>query len=234
MKTIGLLGGMSWQSTMVYYRIINEAMARKLGGLHSARIVLYSVDFAEIEKMQRQDEWEAAGFRLAEAARNVERAGADFALICAITMHKVADAVQQAIRIPFVHAADVTADRIRQAGFDCAGLLGTRYTMEKDFFKQRLSAHGLRVLIPDEEDRKTVHGVILEELCQGKISTRSRELVVDMVERMAERGAKGIILGCTELSLLIRPGDLPVPVFDTTAIHAESAVEKALETEEVK
>jgi aspartate racemase len=221
---------MSWQSTIEYYRIINEAVSRRLGGLHSARIVLYSLDFGEIEKLQRQGDWETAGSLLAEAARSLQRAGADFVLICANTMHIVAEAVQQAVRIPVVHVADVTAAGIRRAGLECVGLLGTRYTMEKHFLKQRLASHGLKVIIPDEEDRITVHRVIFEELCRGKILTSSRQSLVDMVERMAERGAEGVILGCTELSLLIRPEDLPLPVFDTTVIHAESAVEMALET----
>jgi len=228
MKTIGLLGGMSWQSTIEYYRIINEEVGRRLGGLHSAKMVVYNVDFSEIAEMQRRGEWDAAGERLAEAARALERAGADLVLICANTMHIVADAVQQAVRIPLVHLADVTAARVKQAGLTRVGLLGTMYTMEKDFLKHRLSAHGLAVQVPDAEDREAVHRIIYDELCLGIITEESRRRVVDMAERLVRQGAEGILLGCTELMLLIRPGDLSVPEFDTTRIHAESAVEMAL------
>lgn len=228
MRMIGLLGGMSWQSTIEYYRIINETAARRLGGLHSAKILMYSVDFAEIAEMQQRGEWDAAGAALAEAARGLERAGADIVLICANTMHLVADAVQRAVRIPLVHIADATAARVRQAGLTHVGLLGTRYTMEKNFLKDRLSSHGLTVHVPDAEDRETVHRIIYDELCHGIVTAESRARVAEVAERLAGRGAQGILLGCTELPLLIRPGDLSVPEFDTTLIHAESAVELAL------
>jgi aspartate racemase len=228
MKTIGLLGGMSWQSTIDYYRILNDEVARRLGGLHSAKIVMYSVDFSEIAEMQRRGEWDAAGAVLAEAARNLERADADMVLIGANTMHLVADAVQQAVRIPLVHIADATAARVRQAGLTGVGLLGTRYTMEKDFLKDRLASHGLTVYVPDAEDREEVHRIIYEELCLGIITEESRKRVTEAAERLVGQGAEGILLSCTELPLLIRPGDLSVPDFDTTRIHAERAVELAL------
>jgi len=228
MKTIGLLGGMSWQSTIEYYRILNEEVASRLGGLHSAKIVMYSVDFDGIPEMQRRGDWMTAGRVLAEAAQGLERAGADMVLICANTMHIVADAVQQAVRIPLVHLADVTAARVKRAGLTRVGLLGTRYTMEKDFLKDRLASHGLTVHVPEAEDREEVHRIIYEELCRGIITEESRRRVKDVAERLAARGAEGILLGCTELPLLIRPGDLSVPEFDTTRIHAETAVEMAL------
>jgi len=228
MKTIGLLGGMSWQSTIEYYRILNEEVASRLGGLHSAKIVMYSVDFDGIAEMQRRGDWMTAGRVLAEAAQGLERAGADMVLICANTMHIVADAVQQAVRIPLVHLADVTAARVKRAGLTRVGLLGTRYTMEKDFLKDRLASHGLTVHVPEAEDREEVHRIIYEELCRGIITEESRRRVKDVAERLAARGAEGILLGCTELPLLIRPGDLSVPEFDTTRIHAETAVEMAL------
>jgi aspartate racemase len=222
---------MSWPSTIEYYRIINEEVTRRRGGLHSARILLYSVDFGEIERMQRLGQWEAAGERLAEAARALERAGADFLLICAGTMHKVAQSVRQAIRIPLVHVADVTAEKIRSAGLHCVGLLGTRYTMEQDFLKRRFSESGLNIVIPREEERKMVHRIIFEELCKGVFLPHSRSLMSDIMSRMADRGAEGVILGCTEISLLVPPQDAPLPVFDTTVIHAVSAAEMALEAD---
>jgi len=228
MKTIGLLGGMSWHSTLAYYRHINETTARRLGGLHSARLLLYSVDFADIERMQRSDDWDGAGRALAQAAQALERAGADLLLIGTNMMHRVADAVQRAVRIPLLHVADATAARIRQAGLTRVGLLGTRYTMEHDFLKSRLAAHGLQVMVPSEEDRKTVHRIIFEELCQGVFLDESRRRMMDVVERLAGQGAEGVIWGCTEIALLLRPKDSPLPVFDTTLIHAESAVAAAL------
>lgn len=228
MKTIGLLGGMSWQSTIEYYRILNEEVASRLGGLHSAKIVMYSVDFDGIAEMQRRGDWVTAGRVLAEAAQGLERAGADMVLICTNTMHIVADAVQQAVRIPLVHLADVTAARVKRAGLTRVGLLGTRYTMEKGFLKDRLASLGLTVHVPEAEDREEVHRIIYEELCRGIITEESRRRVKDVAERLAARGAEGILLGCTELPLLIRPGDLSVPEFDTTRIHAETAVEMAL------
>ncbi|HEY8529952.1 MAG TPA: aspartate/glutamate racemase family protein [Paenibacillaceae bacterium] len=228
MKTIGLLGGMSWQSTVVYYRIINEAAAGRLGGLHSARMVLYSVDFAEIAELQRRDDREAAGAVLARGAQALERAGAELLLIGANTMHIAADAVQRAVRIPLLHVADAAAEAVRRAGVGRIGLLGTRFTMEKDFLKRRLTRHGLEVTVPGEEDRAAVHRIIFEELCLGIVSEDSRRRLTDIMERLIRAGAEGIVLGCTELSLIIRPEAMPYPVFDTTRIHAESAVEAAL------
>lgn len=229
MKTIGLIGGMSWASTIEYYRIINEEVSRRLGGLHSAKILLNSVDFGEIEQHQRLGEWEVAGKQLADAALSLERAGANFVLICANTMHKVADVVQQAIHIPLIHVADVTAEKILTAGIGHVGLLGTQYTMEQDFLKTRFTDYGLSVLIPEEADRKTVHRIIFQELCKGIINPSSQAQMSDVLQRLTQQGANGIILGCTELSLIIHPEDVDVPLFDTALIHALSAVDKAME-----
>lgn len=227
MKTIGLLGGMSWSSTIEYYRIVNREVAQRLGGLHSAKIIVNSLDFGEIESLQRAGDWEQAGRLLASAARSLERAGADLLLIGAITMHIVAETVQQAIGIPLIHIADVVAGKIKAAGIARAGLLGTLYTMEQDFLKQRLAGYGIEVMIPDERRRHTVHRIIFEELCRGQFTASSREQVLSIIADLVEREAEGIILGCTELSLLLGPDARPVPVFDTTSIHALSAVELA-------
>jgi len=229
MKTIGLLGGMSWQSTIEYYRLINERVSQRIGGLHSGKILMYSVDFGEIEQLQRQNDWETAGKRLAAAAQALEKAGADMMLICANTMHKVSDAVQQSIGIPLVHVADVTAEAIRKAGLRHVGLLGTRYTMEQDFLKQRLSAHGLQVSVPGENDRNDLHRIIFEQLCKGIFLESSKVRVIQIMESLAASGAEGVIWGCTEISLLLRPEEAPLQVFDTTALHAGKAVELALE-----
>ena len=229
MKTIGLLGGMSWQSTIEYYRLINERVSQRIGGLHSGKILMYSVDFGEIEQLQRQNDWETAGKRLAAAAQALEKAGADLMLICANTMHKVSDAVQQSIGIPLVHVADVTAEAIRKAGLRHVGLLGTRYTMEQDFLKQRLSAHGLQVSVPGENDRNDLHRIIFEQLCKGIFLESSKVRVIQIMESLAASGAEGVIWGCTEISLLLRPEEAPLQVFDTTALHAGKAVELALE-----
>ena len=229
MKTIGLLGGMSWESTVPYYRQINEAVKARLGGLHSAKIVLYSVDFAEVERLQHQGDWTAAGALLADAARALERAGADFIVLCTNTMHKVAPAIEGAVQIPLLHIADPTAGAIRYAGLHRVGLLGTRFTMEQDFYRGRLAGqHGIEVLVPEADDRDLVHRVIYEELCLGRIEQASRQAYRDVMRRLVERGVQGIILGCTEISMLVGDEDASVPLFDTTAIHAEAAAALAL------
>lgn len=229
MKTIGLIGGMSWESTVPYYRLINEAIKDRLGGLHSAKLVLYSVDFHDIERFQHAGDWEAAGAHLAQAARALEAAGADFLVMCTNTMHKVAPRIEAAVDIPLLHIADPTAVEIKHAGYASVGLLGTRFTMEDAFYRDRLSArHGLRVLVPDAEDRDTVHRIIYEELCLGAVLPESRSEYQRIMQSLAAQGAEAIILGCTEISLLVSQEDSAVPLFDTTAIHAWAAAEMAL------
>jgi aspartate racemase len=229
MKTIGLLGGMSWESTVPYYRIINEMVGERLGGLHSARLVLYSVEFQEIENLQHQGRWDEAGEILATAAAALEAAGAEFLVICTNTMHKVAAQVEAGIAIPLLHIADATAEEIKASGVATVGLLGTRFTMEQDFYRGRLEQdHGLRVLVPSEAGRDTVHKVIYEELCLGKVREDSRAAFRRIIEELVEGGAEAVILGCTEISMLVRAEDSPVPIFDTTEIHARKAVEWAL------
>ena len=228
MKTIGLLGGMSWESTQIYYRLINEATKARLGGLHSARIALYSVDFAEVDALQRTGDWDAAGRLLADAARRVEAAGADCLVLCTNTMHKVAPALEAAISIPLLHIADATAVAIKRAGHTRVGLLGTRFTMEQPFYKDRLSQlHGLDVRVPDVADRETVPRIIFEELCLGTLREESRAVYRAVMSRLVAGGAEAIILGCTEIPLLIDAPDASVPLFDTTALHAEWAAEWA-------
>jgi aspartate racemase len=229
LKVIGLIGGMSWESTVPYYRQVNETIRERLGGLHSARIVLYSVDFHEIERLQHCGDWEAAGKVLGDAARALESAGADFLVLCTNTMHKVASAIESAVRIPLFHIADPTADEIKQAGFSTVGLLGTRFTMEQDFYTDRLrERHGLKVLIPKQEDREIVHRVIYEELCLGKILPESRFEYRRIISDLVDQGAEAVILGCTEIPLLVGQQDSDVPLFDTTSIHARRAAEWAL------
>ncbi len=224
MKTLGLIGGMSWESTVPYYRIVNETVAQRLGGLHSAKLVLASVDFHDIEVMQRDGGWDAAGQHLAEIARSLERAGAEGLVLCTNTMHLVAGALEAAVSIPLLHIADATAAAIGEAGLARVGLLGTRFTMEQDFYRGRLrERHGLDVVIPERADRDVVHGIIYEELCLGRVLDESREAYRRVLRRLAEAGAQGVILGCTEISLLVGAADSPVPVFDTTAIHARHA-----------
>jgi aspartate racemase len=226
--TIGLIGGMSWESSAQYYRIANELVRDRLGGLHSARCVLYSVDFAEIEALQASGDWDTAGGLLASAARSLEAAGADLLLLCTNTMHKVADQVQAAVRIPLLHLADTTAAAVRAAGLATVGLLGTAFTMEQDFYRGRLAAHGLTVLVPDAPDRALVHEVIYGELCRGVVREESRAAYRAVIERLVARGAEGVILGCTEIELLIGVADSPVPIFPTTRLHIEAAVDRAL------
>ena len=229
MKIIGLIGGMSWESTVPYYRQVNESIKERLGGLHSAKVVLYSVDFHEVERLQHAGDWEAAGALLAGAARALEAAGADFLVLCTNTMHKVAPAIEAAVRIPLLHIADPTAEEIKRAGLSTVGLLGTRFTMEQDFYTGRLrKLHGLRVIIPRERDREIVHRVIYEELCLGRIQDESRAEYRRVMADLIGQGAEGIILGCTEISLLVDQRDASVPLFDTTRIHARKAAERAL------
>jgi aspartate racemase len=228
MKTIGLIGGMSWESTVPYYRQINETVKQRLGGLHSAKIVLYSVDFQEIERLQHAGDWEAAGVMLAKVARALEAAGADFLVLCTNTMHKVAGAIEAAVRIPLFHIADPTAAAIKRAGHATVGLLGTRFTMEQAFYRDRLVRHGLRVIVPEAADRDAIHRIIYEELCVGVIKDESRREYRRIMEWLTTEGAEAIILGCTEISLLVDQQDAKVPLFDTTAIHARSAAEEAL------
>ncbi len=228
MKTIGLLGGMSWESTQSYYRAINEAVREQLGGLHSAKIVLYSVDFAEIEALQVRGDWDKAGQLLAAAASAVERAGADFLVICTNTMHKVVPAIAAGISMPILHIADATADELIAQGVKQVGLLGTRFTMEQAFYKDRLIARGIAVVVPDQADRDRVNRVIYEELCLGVIKADSRARYLDIIHRLQLQGAEAVILGCTEIALLVQQSDTPVALFDTTAIHAQQAVRLAL------
>lgn len=229
MKTIGLIGGMSWESTIPYYRQINQRIKERLGGLHSAKVALYSVDFHEIERLQHAGDWDAAGRMLADAARSLQAAGADFLVLCTNTMHKVAPAIEAAVDIPLLHIADPTAEAIRAAGVATVGLLGTCFTMEQAFYKDRLvERFGLKVLTPNEGDRQVVHRIIYEELCLGRIRDESRGEYQRIIAALVEQGAEAVILGCTEISLLVGPADATVPLFDTTALHALHAADAAL------
>ncbi|TQK44995.1 aspartate racemase [Streptomyces sp. SLBN-118] len=228
MKTIGLIGGMSWESSAEYYRLLNELVRERLGGLHSAKCVLHSVDFAEIEELQVAGDWDRAGEILAEAARGLRAAGADLLLICTNTMHKVAGQVEAAVSVPLLHLADATADAVRAQGIGRVGLLGTAFTMEQDFYRDRLASHGLDVLTPDAEGRALVHRVIYDELCLGVVREESRAAYQDVIAQLVAAGAEGVVLGCTEIELLIGQKDSPVPVFPTTRLHVEAAVDAAL------
>ncbi|MCB1671598.1 MAG: aspartate/glutamate racemase family protein [Gammaproteobacteria bacterium] len=229
MKTIGLLGGMSWESTIGYYRAINQGVKEALGGLHSASIVLVSVDFQPLEELQRAGDWEQITNRLVAAARQVEHGGANMLLICTNTMHKVAPAIEDAIRIPLLHIADATAEVINAAGISRVGLLGTAFTMEQDFYKGRLQEKfAIEVIVPEQSDRELVHGVIYQELCLGRVTDQSRREYLRIIDQLARDGAQAVILGCTEIGLLISQQDTSVKLFDTTAIHARKAVENAL------
>ncbi len=229
MKTVGLLGGMSWESTVGYYRAINEGVKNKLGGLHSAQIAMVSVDFGPIEKLQHQGDWEGTALILAEAAKSIEAAGADFLLICTNTMHKVAPQIEQAISIPILHIADATAERLIGDGIKMVGLLGTAFTMEQDFYKGRLEdKYGLKVITPNTDDRKIVHNVIYNELCLGKIELTSKHEYLRIMSELSLNGAEAIILGCTEISMLVKQSDTNVPLYDTTEIHAKKAVEELI------
>ena len=228
MKTIGLIGGMSWQSSIEYYRSINELVSEKLNKLHSAKCILYSFDFEEIAEMQKKAEWNKLAEVLSIAAKNLENAGAEVVLICTNTMHKVADAVADSINVPLLNIIDVTAERIKRKKLKKIGLLGTKFTMEDGFYTERLNEKGLEVVLPDSEEKDFIHKVIFSELCKGIMREESKNRFVEIIEKLVSRGAEGIILGCTEIPLLVREGDVDVPLFDTTRIHAESAVEFAL------
>ncbi len=229
MKTIGLLGGMSWESTELYYRLINEQVKRELGGLHSAKIAMVSVNFQEIEALQHQGHWQQAGELLAAAARQIEAAGADFLVICTNTMHKVVPQIEQVINIPILHLADSTAEIVKSRDIQTIGLLGTNFTMEQDFYRGRLAdQHALRVVVPTADDRAVIHRIIYDELCLGIIRDESRQMYLEIMQKMAEQGAEGIIEGCTEIVLLVQQQHTDIPLFDTTAIHAAAAVAEAL------
>ena len=228
MKTIGMIGGMSWESTSTYYREINEGIKNTLGGLHSAKIALYSVDFDEIEKLQHADDWEATATILTRAAQAVEAGGADFLLICTNTMHKVAPQIEAGINIPLIHIADATGEQLRTDGVEKVGLLGTRFTMEQDFYRDRLTQRfGIEVLTPEQPDREFVHQVIYDELCLGKIVDNSRSQYLSIMAKLAERGAQAIILGCTEIALLVQQQHTSIPLYDTTRLHCAAAVRTA-------
>lgn len=229
MKTLGLLGGMSWESTLPYYRIVNERVRERLGGLHSAKLVLHSVDFAEIEALQREDRWDEAGALLADAARGLHAVGADAIVLCTNTMHRVAPAIEAAVDVPLLHIADATARRLRVAGLDRVALLGTRFTMEQAFYRDRIEAAGVAVIVPDADDRERVHRVIYDELCLGRLHEASRQDYRRIIATLVARGAQGVILGCTEIGLLVGEGDADVPLFDTARIHAETAADWALD-----
>ena len=235
MKTIGLIGGMSWESSLEYYRIINETVKEKLGGFHSAKCVMYSVDFDEIEKLQHQERWEEATELMIDAAHRLKKGGADFIVICTNTMHKMAEDVQKSIDIPLLHLADATAEKIREKGLKKIGLLGSRFTMEQDFYKGRLTQkYGLEVLIPDEEERQIVHDTIYNELVMGKITKISKQKFKEIIDNLETKGAEGVILGCTEIPLLVKQKDYDILLFDTTTIHAKAAVAYALKENEIK
>ncbi len=223
MKTIGLIGGMSWESTATYYQVINETIKRELGGLHSAKILLYSVDFDEIERYQASNDWAKSADVLSDAAMRLERAGADFIVICTNTMHKVAPQMREHISIPIIHIAEATADKLKEQGIATVGLLGTKYTMTQDFYKTKLTEAGIRVIVPNDDDVETVNSVIYQELCLGNIRQESKDAYLTIIKKLADAGAQGVILGCTEIGLLVQQKDVELPVFDTTLIHAEKA-----------
>ena len=223
-----MLGGMSWESTAIYYRLTNEAVRDRLGGLHSARIVMTSVDFAGVAELQAAGEWERAGELLVAEAAKLEAAGADFLVLCTNTMHKVAETIERSASLPLLHLGDVTAQAVLAAGLDTVGLLGTGFTMSQDFYSGRLESHGLEVLVPEPDDQALVHRVIYEELCQGVVLEESRKAYVEVIDRLVARGAQGVILGCTEIEMLIQDDDVRVPTFPTTSIHVQAAVDRAL------
>jgi len=230
MKTIGMIGGMSWESSLEYYRIVNETIKEELGGFHSAKCVLYSVNFEEVEKLQHQGDWESLTRLMIDAAQRVKKAGADFLVICTNTMHKMADEVQDATRIPLLHIVDVTAAAIRANGQTRVGLLGTKFTMEQDFYKGRLNQkHRMDVLIPDDKERQVIHDILYDELCLGDIKDLSREKFKDIIQGLVRRGAQGVILGCTEIPLIVSQKDYEIPLYDTTTLHAKAAVAFALQ-----
>lgn len=229
MKTIGLIGGMSWESTVTYYQIVNNTIKQKLGGLHSAKILLYSVDFAEIEEYQANGEWEKSAEVLSEAAVNLEKAGADYIVICTNTMHKVAPEIQKHILIPIIHIAEATAEELKKNDISKVGLLGTKYTMTQEFYKNKLIDAGIDVVIPNQEGVEIVHNIIYNELCLGIISEESKMKYLAIIDELVKNGAQGVILGCTEIGLLIQQQEVKLPVFDTTQIHATKAALLAIE-----
>ncbi|MQY61177.1 amino acid racemase [bacterium] len=230
MKTIGMIGGMSWESSLEYYRIMNQAVKEKLGGFHSAPCILYSVDFDDVEKLQHQGDWESLTRLMIEAAQRVKKAGADFLVICTNTMHKMADEVQGAIQIPLLHIADVTAEAVKANGQSQVGLLGTKFTMEQDFYKGRLQEiHGIDVLIPEDKERQVIHDILYNELCFGEIKELSKGKFQSIIQNLVKRGAQGVILGCTEIPLIVRQEDYEIPLYDTTALHSRAAVDFALQ-----
>jgi aspartate racemase len=230
MKTIGMIGGMSWESSLEYYRIMNQAVKEKLGGFHSAPCILYSVDFDDVEKLQHQGDWASLNRLMIEAAQSVKKAGADFLVICTNTMHKMADEVQEAIQIPLLHIADVTAKAVRANGQSRVGLLGTKFTMEQDFYKGRLhEMHGIDVLIPEDKERQVIHDILYNELCLGEIKELSKSKFQSIIQNLVKRGAQGVILGCTEIPLIVSQEDFEIPLYDTTALHARAAVDFALQ-----
>jgi len=229
MKTIGLIGGMSWESSVEYYRIINEEVKKRLGGLHSAKCLLHSVDFAEVERYQVRGEWEKAGELLGDVALSLEKGGAEFIIICTNTMHKVIEYIEAKINIPILHIAEATANQIKKSNISTVGLLGTKFTMEQDFYKSRIELNGIRVLVPNHSERDIVHKVIYDELCLGNIQQSSRDYYKNVIKSLVDEGAEGIILGCTEIGLLVKQEDSEVPLFDTTVIHAIESVNTALE-----
>lgn len=233
MKTIGLIGGMSWESTITYYKIINNTVKERLGGLHSAKIILYSVDFAEIEECQSRGDWDKSAEILLGAAQSLEKGGADFILICTNTMHKVAPKIQEKINVPIVHIADATADELKKNHIHKVALLGTKYTMTQDFYRARICSNGIEVLIPEEPDVEIINRVIYDELCLGKVCDASRKDFIRIIDSLKARGAEGVILGCTEIGLLIGQEDSSLPVFDTTKIHAHIATLRALEDKSI-
>ncbi|MBO6128996.1 MAG: aspartate/glutamate racemase family protein [Pseudobutyrivibrio sp.] len=223
MKTIGLIGGMSWESTVTYYQIINETIKRELGGLHSAKILLYSVDFDEIEKYQADGDWDRSADILSDVAIKLEKAGADYIVICTNTMHKIAPQMSERISIPIIHIAEATADKLKEQGISTVGLLGTKYTMTEEFYKAKLIEAGINVLIPNDEDVQIINSIIYNELCLGNIRKESKDSYLTIIKKLEDAGAQGVILGCTEIGLLIQQKDIDLPVFDTTLIHAEKA-----------
>lgn len=233
MKTIGLLGGMSWESTVTYYQVINETIKKELGGLHSAKCILYSVDFDEIETYQSRGEWDKSAEVLAQAAQALERAGADFIIICTNTMHKVATEIRRKIRIPLLHIADTTAMELKKSRIKKVGLLGTKYTMQQEFYKKVLQDNGIEVIVPDDADIEVVNRIIYDELCLGKITAPSKAAYLRIISELSQQGAQGIILGCTEIGLLVKQSDTSVPLFDTTLIHAEKAALDAIAQQEL-
>lgn len=230
MKTIGMIGGMSWESTVTYYQVINETVKEKLGGFHSAKCLLYSVDFHEIEECQNRGDWERSADILAEAAASLEKGGADFIVICTNTMHKVAGRIQERISIPILHIAEVTADELLNQEIETVALLGTKYTMEQDFYKERLTGRGIRVIVPESEEREFINHVIYDELCLGTVSDESRREFLRIIGGLVRKGARGVILGCTEIGLLVSQKDTDVPLYDTTLIHGRRAALHALES----